>query len=390
MVAGHICLDITPRIPQSLKGGFVENFIPGKLVNIDEAVVGTGGAVSNTGLAMAKLGAEVVLNAKVGDDAFGMIVKQLVGKDRTVSFRTVAGQCTSYSIVLAMPGIDRIFLHHPGTNDTFGADDIDYDSLAQCRLFHFGYPPLMRRMYAEDGKELVEMFKRVKALNVITSLDMTLPDPSSESGRINWRTILSKVLPYVDIFVPSIEESAFMADRNLFQKRKKQAGVEDAVLYYQPSDCMALSDAFLSMGTKIVMLKNGIRGNYLRTANEKQFSTIKNIYPMDISSWHHRELWAASFKADKFGSSTGAGDATIAGFLCGLLRGLGPVECLQVANTVGWENVREMDTLSGIEDWQTTLDLARDKNRSRNPLNLSEEGWWYCKEECIFCGTNDR
>lgn len=278
-----------------------------------------------------------------------------------------------------MPGIDRIFLHHPGTNDTFGADDIDYDSLAGCRLFHFGYPPLMRRMYVDDGKELVEMFKRVKTLNVITSLDMTLPDPSSESGKVNWRTILSKVLPYVDIFVPSIEEAAFMADKSLFQKRKEHAGKDDAVLYYQAGDCTALSDVFLSMGAKIVMLKNGIRGNYLRTADEKQFLTME-ITP----SWHQREFWAASFKADKFGSSTGAGDATIAGFLSGFLRGLGPVECLHVANTVGWENVREMDTLSGIEDWQTTLDLAKDKNRRRNPLNLSEEGWLYCKDECIF------
>ena len=387
MVAGHICLDITPRIPSTLKGGFAENFIPGKLINVDEAVLGTGGVVSNTGLAMAKLGADVMLNGKVGNDAFGSIIKQLVGVERSKSFKTVERQNSSYSIVLAMPGIDRIFLHHTGTNDTFGADDIDYDALAQCRLFHFGYPPLMKRMYADGGRELIEIFKRARAKNVITSLDMTLPDPSSESGKVDWRAILAQVLPYVDIFVPSIEEAAFMADKSLFQKRKAQAGSDDAVLCYQASDCTAVSDAFLSMGAKIVMLKNGIRGNYLRTAEQNRF---KDICSVDTASWSGRELWAASYKADRFGSSTGAGDATIAGFLCGVLRGFGPIECLQIANTVGWENVREMDTLSGIEDWQTTLKLAQDKNRARNPLTISDKGWRYDKDECVYYGPDDR
>ena len=68
MVAGHICLDITPRISPSLKGGFAENFIPGKLINVEDMVLSTGGAVSNTGLAMAKLGADVMLSGKVGSD----------------------------------------------------------------------------------------------------------------------------------------------------------------------------------------------------------------------------------------------------------------------------------------------------------------------------------
>jgi sugar/nucleoside kinase (ribokinase family) len=181
MVAGHICLDIAPRLPASLKGGMGNIFVPGKLTNVDEAVLSTGGAVSNTGLAMAKLGTEVLLDGKVGNDAFGSIIKQLVGVERSKSFKTVEHQSTSYSIVLALPGIDRIFLHHPGTNDTFGADDIDYNAVKNCALFHFGYPPLMKRMYANGGHELIEMFKAVKSLGVTTSLDMSLPDPDSDS-----------------------------------------------------------------------------------------------------------------------------------------------------------------------------------------------------------------
>src|SRR3990172_9091313 len=57
-----------------------------------------------------------------------------------------------------------------------------YDLLAEARLFHFGYPPLMKRMYEARGHELREIFRRAKGTGVTTSLDMALPDPSSPAG----------------------------------------------------------------------------------------------------------------------------------------------------------------------------------------------------------------
>ncbi len=386
MVAGHSCLDITPRIPHCLKGGFAENFIPGKLINVEDAVLSTGGAVSNTGLAMAKLGIDVLLNGKVSSDVFGSIIKQLVGEDRAASFKTVQGQSTSYSIVLALPGIDRIFLHHSGTNDTFGADDIDYNAVKNCALFHFGYPPLMKRMYANDGRELIEMFKTVKSLGVTTSLDMSLPDPDSESGRVDWHAILKKLLPHVDIFLPSIEEIAFMLDKKLFTARKADAVDSDPVHRYQTADYAKISDSLISMGAKIVAIKSGIRGYYLRTDN---IETIGAACPKDTAVWSNRQLWAASFKATQFGSATGAGDATIAGFLCAIIRGYVPEKALRIANAVGWENVRAIDALSGIEDWGATMRYVNDMNFPQNPAGL-DTAWRYSLTDGIYYGSDDK
>ncbi len=386
MVAGHICLDIVPRIGPNLRGGFAENFIPGKLINVGEAVLGTGGAVSNTGLSMAKLGTEVMLNGKVGHDAIGSIIKQLVGIERSKSFKTVEGQSSSYSVVLALPGIDRVFLHHTGTNDTFGAEDIDYQAVKECALFHFGYPPLMKRMYADRGRELIEMFRAVKSLGVTTSLDMSLPDPDSDSGKVDWRQILTEVLPYVDIFLPSIEETAFMLDKNLFARRKADSAGMDPVHSYQTDDYCKLSDSILSMGVKVLAIKSGIRGYYLRTANVKN---IGRACPEDITQWSNRQLWAASFKAEQFGSATGAGDATIAGFLRAMISGSSPQQSLRIANTVGWENVRTLDALSGIEDWETTLRYVDDMSRQQNPAGLDAH-WRYSQKECIYYGPQDK
>jgi sugar/nucleoside kinase (ribokinase family) len=386
MVAGHICLDITPTFPSVLKGGFDEIFAPGKLINVKEAVIGTGGAVANTGLAMAKLGVDVKLNGKVGDDAFGGLIKDIVGARRAASFKTVTGQSSSYSVVLTLPGVDRIFLHHPGTNDTFGAEDIDYEVLSECSLFHFGYPTLMKRMYENNGQELYEVFRKAKERGVVTSLDMTLPDPQSASGQADWKTILARALPVVDIFLPSVEEIAYMLDRPLFESRKTQAGGQDPVCVYGEDDCSMLAGQMLDMGVKMAAIKVGIKGYYLRTAGP---SALKTLVPLS-GEWLYRELWAPSYQAEVFGSATGAGDATIAGFLTALLTGQGPVEAVKAANLLGWQNIRAVDTLSGIEDWSATLAMIHDSHKPRNPLTIKDSGWQYLDSDQVYFGPNDK
>ena len=70
IVAGHICLDITPTFQDNKWNNLSEILSPGKLIQMGEANVHTGGAVANTGLAMKILGADVILIGKVGRDAF--------------------------------------------------------------------------------------------------------------------------------------------------------------------------------------------------------------------------------------------------------------------------------------------------------------------------------
>ena len=98
---------------------------------------------------------------KVGDDLFGQAIKQIVGAydphlaagmivDKTVS--------TSYTVVVNPPGLDRILLHCPGANNTFKAADVRYELVSEVQLFHFGYPPLMKLMFAEGGAQLTDIF----------------------------------------------------------------------------------------------------------------------------------------------------------------------------------------------------------------------------------------
>ena len=190
VVAGHICLDIIPRINAAVP--LAELLRPGALVEIGPPVVSTGGAVSNTGLALRRLGVRTRLIGTIGADLFGDAIRRvLAGHDPALADALIVcpGAQTSYTVVLNPPGVDRTFLHCPGANDEFAAGDIPYDDLGGARLFHFGYPPSMRRFHADDGSELATLFERVRARGLVTSLDMTQPDAASPAGQADWHAI---------------------------------------------------------------------------------------------------------------------------------------------------------------------------------------------------------
>ena len=189
---------------------------PGHLTIVGPAVVSTGGAVSNTGLALHRLGIPVRLMGKIGHDLFGEAILSVFRSHSPAladGMLISPGEDSSYTLVINPPGVDRIFIHCPGANDTFGAADIPLDEVRGARIFHFGYPSLMRRMHVDDGVELAQLMANVKAAGVITSLDMSLPDPSSTAGRADWEAVLARTLPYVDIYAPNLEETLYMIDR---------------------------------------------------------------------------------------------------------------------------------------------------------------------------------
>ena len=55
------------------------------------------------------------------------------------------------------------------------------------------------------GEELARVFRLARQQNVVTSLDMAMPDPGAAAGQAPWRTILENTLPFVDVFLPSAE-----------------------------------------------------------------------------------------------------------------------------------------------------------------------------------------
>ncbi|MGB9745916.1 MAG: carbohydrate kinase family protein [Bacteroidales bacterium] len=349
VAAGHICLDITPAFLNQGGESFDQLFHPGKLINVGKPSIHTGGSVPNTGIAVQLLGIPTLLRGKIGQDLFGEVILSILrnyGMEEGILVDETA--TTSYSVVIAPRGIDRIFLHDPGANNTFSSDDIDYDAVARARLFHFGYPPLMRTLYQDNGRELAKIFRRVKAIGVTTSLDCTLPDPSSESGQLDWKSILSEVLPYVDIFCPSLEEALYMAlpeDYKYFREKSRKA---DFVDLYDPAHLPKVGEVLTGMGCSMAFVKCGLLGCYLKTAGEDEIILAGKAEPANISAWADKEMLAPAFFIEKVASTTGCGDSAVAAFIVALLKGYVPEDALKIACGAGALTATVYDSLSGL------------------------------------------
>lgn len=358
IVAGHICLDVTPVFPGNGRMGNVgEIFQPGRLLHMDGVDIHTGGAVANTGLAMKILGNDVSLIGKIGDDAFGKIVLDMLGayqaeKDMIVSAQT----STSYSVVLAIPGIDRIFLHDPGANDTFTPEDLDWQMIAQAELFHFGYPPIMKNMYRDGGRELAAMLQKVKELGTAVSLDMAAVDPAAEAG---WKEILKAALPYVDFFVPSAEELCAMLDEDLYREWSRRAAGGDMTEILNMEELHWLGEKVLELGVRVVMIKCGSSGMYFKTAGAERLKELCVSLGLKPEEWAAKEGVEKSFEPEAVLSGTGAGDTSIAAFLTSVMRGEALEEAVQMAAATGACCVAAYDALSGLKPLEQLKEKIR-------------------------------
>ena len=390
MIAGHLCLDIIPLFPDTGARNIDEIMCPGKLVNVNNAKISTGGPVSNTGLNMKKLGLNVCFCSCVGDDQFGKIALEMLSDSGNANgIKVLQGQTSSYTVVVAPPGIDRIFLHHPGTNNIFCADDLDVDLIKQSRHFHLGYPPLMEKMFADEGRELAKIFKIAKEVGATTSCDMTLPDPSSLSGKAPWRKILENILPYIDIHVPSIEETFYMLYPEKFLEMKKQHDNSELIDYITPEQYSQVADEILAMGAKMTTLKSGHRGFYIKTASKDKFKGLGAAKPADAENWADRELWAPAYVVESFGSATGSGDSSIAGLLTAYLNGLTIEESLKYATCLGYQNVCVLDAVSGCKDWSDTTEMIA----SGMPMidaKMDNSGWKYHDDYKLWSAAKDK
>jgi sugar/nucleoside kinase (ribokinase family) len=386
IVAGHLCVDVIPLIESR---GAASLPRPGELIEVGPALITTGGAVSNTGLALHRLGVPVRLAARLGDDAFGRLARMtLAGLSESLvrSLVTVPGETTSYSIVLGTPGQDRSFLHCPGANQTFSAADLTDSALRGARVLHVGYPPLMARLYEDGGRGLAAAFARAHELGVATSLDFAMPDPGSAAAHIPWDAWLATVLPHVDFFLPSLDEMLLLTRRARYLELVAQASSPLASRVAM-SEVSALAERLLAHGALAVGLKLGERGLYLRTAGATRLASAQAHGHLE-RSWADRELLQPCFMPRAVASTTGAGDATIAGFLAGVIARAGPEETLRLACAVGAASVEAADAWSGVSSLASIRErLASGWIVQREPLG---EGFRFDAAARLWQGPSDR
>ena len=285
----------------------------GVLEQVNSITVHNGGNAMTAAINLRKMGVESKMIGKVGDDMFGVFLKDRLEKAGvdTRGLMTDSQVQTSASIVMLDATGERSFLHCVGTNAAFGVKDIDFSVIEECDLVFVTGSFLMDRF---DGEETAEFLKKCKEMGKTTFLDVCW----DSKGR--WGELLDCAMPYIDFLMPSIDEAV------------KIAGKED------PDD---IADVFMARGAKNVVIKVGSKGSYLRLAGEERGT----VYP--------------AVKGIKAVDTTGAGDSFCSGFLAAYARGESPKFAASFANAVGALCVTAKGATTGIRTYEETLEFKK-------------------------------
>jgi sugar/nucleoside kinase (ribokinase family) len=183
---------------------------------------------------------------------------------------------------------------------------------------------------------------------------------------------LGRVLPMVDLFLPSLDEISFMLGREASQ-------TDTDVLDF-------VAGELLGMGPAVIGLKLGDRGLYLRTSSDSQRLGRAAALPVG-KHWLDRQLLAPCFAVEVAGT-TGSGDCTIAGFLAAILNGLAPEAALNHAVGVGAFCVERPDATSGVPSWKRLEDRLSGP-WPRRAVKLAMTGWTWSETSAVWVGPRD-
>ncbi len=285
----------------------------GKLDLIDKMELHTGGCAANTGVGLARLGIKTRLLGKVGEDDFGdFIIKRMesLGLD-TKGLKRDKDANTSATVVLVHNDGERSFIHYIGANAELSQGDIDFGIINGARILHIAGFNLMPKL---DGAPTAEVFKIAKDKGILTSLD------TCWDSEDRWLRLIKPVFPFTDYFLPSIEEARMITGKD------------------SPPD---IADFLLDCGVKTVALKLGKGGCFIKS--------------------NTTEVTIPAYKVDVV-DATGAGDAFVAGFLTGIIKGWDLERCGRLGNAVGAGCVTEMGATGGIKGFRETISFIKKNN----------------------------
>ncbi len=282
----------------------------GKLALFDQLEIHTGGCANNTAIVLSRLGVSVGAMGKIGNDHFGDLVLQTLTENRvdTAGIQRDTYANTSFTFVAIASDGERSFCHYIGANGELCETDLDWDIIKTTKILHIAGALVMPKF---DGQPMANVLKKAKTLGITTSLDTAWDD----TGK--WLETLEPCLPYVDIILPNLSEAEHLTGT---------------------TELRAISKFFRNYGIKTVCIKMGERGSYISTLKEE---LLVLAYPVAIVD------------------ATGAGDAYVAGFLAGTVKGWDLKTTAELASATGAACVTAIGTTAGIQNLEETMKICK-------------------------------
>jgi ribokinase len=268
----------------------------GKQVITRDFEVHGGGCSANFAFQCARLGMDVQLFGKVGDDVFGTYVLVEL-EDNKVNTRNVLLTDRKTGVTVAIvQGVERSFITFRGENSSYNINDIDLTKIEADVVHLPSYFLLDGLRY--DYAKLIDL---LHGAGIKVSFD-TGWDPRGFPAE----TVepIFDILPRVDIFLPNIDETRKILGNDALTDREA-------------------ARILLDMGVKVAVIKQGKAGCLVADKDTAEFVPAFDVRVVD---------------------TTGAGDTFNAGFVSAYALGKSLRECAIIGSAtaglkvggVGW------------------------------------------------------
>jgi len=303
-VIGLYILDVlgrpVTRIPDRGNVDFIEE--------IRLTVAGTaGGTVVDT----AKLGLRSLAVGAIGDDEkadWVLLTLEKHGID-TSAMQRLKGVPTSATILNVRPNGDRPALHVRGASDHFDVPASAYDQVFDAPIIHLGGTGLLKRL---DGPASATLLKEAKKRGRTVTFDLI-------AASVETLGIVEPLLPYIDYFMPSIEEARDMSGQS------------------SPEDCTRF---YLDRGAACCVFTLGGEGAFYAHSNGTRLTSP--AYEVKVVD------------------TTGCGDAFDAGFIAALHHEMDVETGLRFAQASAGLVATGLGSDAGIVSFEHTLKVMKE------------------------------
>jgi len=252
--------------------------IDSSLINGTSFIKKAGGAPANVTAAISKLGGSAAFGGSVGDDAFGVFLKNTlddVGVDTSL-MKLLTKENTTLAFVSLKNNGERDFIFNRGADVNYNLNEEELETLKDYKIVHFGSATALL------GGKLKETY--LKAIIKAKELDLFISfDPNYRSDL--WK---NRVEEFVEISKECIKFADFI-----------KVSDEEAKLLTGKEDLEAAARELLKFGTKTVAITLGKEGTLVADKCNLEVVPSIKIYSVD---------------------STGAGDAFVGATLYKLVQ----------------------------------------------------------------------
>ncbi len=260
-----------------------------------------GGAPANAAVAAARLGAKSAFIGKVGDEAFGHHLSDVLAAEgvevRGIRFDTEVRTTLAF---IAKPDPDHaefVFYRNPGADTRLRAGELDKELLQSSKVFHFGLLSLSEEPIRSATREAVRVAREGGAL---ISFDVNFrPTLWREPGEAYDQAI--SMLPNADLVKLNEVELEVISDSRVRTADLGLGTRHFESLIRDPGSIVSEAiRAVLARGPKLCVVTFGPHGSYVQTADCAEFVPPFRVKAVD---------------------ALGCGDAFMAGLLCQLVSG---------------------------------------------------------------------